>query len=105
MSLNENEKELIELKLTGIRGEMQANNEVMLLKLDQILEQTKKTNGRVNKHDEELEKQHEKMDSIERKIAVFDYFSKRPILLVLIGLGLVVLFNLEGFSSLIKIIK
>lgn len=51
------EHELLEQKIKGVYQKMDDNNTLILFKLERILEQTTRTNGRVTKIEDERDKE------------------------------------------------
>jgi hypothetical protein len=57
MAMTPMEHELLEQKFKGVYQKMDDNNTLILFKLERILEQTTRTNGRVSKIEEERDKE------------------------------------------------
>lgn len=85
------DKELIDEMVRGLRAEIRANNDIIMLQLGQIIDQTTKTNSRVTK--------------LEDETGIGRWFERKPkrffILLIIVAF-----FSMEGISSIIeRIIK
>ena len=92
------EHDRLELKIQGLKAEMMANSEMIAIKLSSIektgmetLEQAKATNGRVNKHDEELE--------------LFRFLKKHKIIAGFIIFGLMKFYEAIDINEIFKILK
>jgi len=84
-SMTPQDKQLLDEMLRGVRAEIKANHELMMLQLGQILEQTKKTNGRVTK--------------LELETGIGRWFERKPIRFTLLFI-LFLLLSVEGVRSL-----
>ena len=81
------DKQLIDEMMKGIRAEIRSNYELQRIQLNQILEQTKKTNGRVTK--------------IELETGIGRWFERKPIRFTLLFIFFLAL-SVEGVRSLIQ---
>jgi hypothetical protein len=81
------DKQLIDEMIRGIRAEISSRDEVIMLHLTQILEQTKKTNGRVSK--------------LELETGISRWFERKPIRFTLFVIFFLAL-SVEGIRSFIE---
>lgn len=88
--MTKEDRELIEEKFKGIKAEIKANHDMQMLKLESIYDQALKTNGRVT--------------DIEKETRIVRLFEKKPILIFLVGIGLIVLLNILDFERVIKLL-
>lgn len=108
---NEDLKELFEEKFKRVYAEISSNAEIAQQMLNQILEQTKKTNGRVNKLEEETanlklkENNHilscpqaPKIDKINEELMEYRILKKYPKLIPYIIIVIVII----GFATIYK---
>ena len=89
--MNKEDREILDLKFSGLKAEIMANHDLQMVKLETIYKQALKTNGRVTE--------------LEKETRIIRIFERKPILLVLVCLGLLVLYGLFDLTELIKLLK
>jgi hypothetical protein len=89
--MTKQEKEFINVKIDVLNERIESGNNIILLELDLIKQQTIKTNGRVT--------------CLEEETKVVRFFSKRPVLAFLIFIGIILLIGVIGLPELFTIIK
>lgn len=86
-SMTESERALIDEITRGLRAELRANNEYIMLQLNQILTQTKETAKRV--------------DKIEAETGIGRWFERNPVRFLILILGMA-LIGIEGLTSFLE---
>lgn len=85
------DRELVDLMLQGVRAEIKAKDEIIMLKLNQIINQTTKMSSRVTK--------------IEEQTAIGRWFERSPARFAVVGIILFFLASIGGTELIMKIIK
>lgn len=88
--MNIQDRELIEMKFTYISGVMQANHDAVMNELGHIKKEEEKTIGRINK--------------IEKETSVMRFFQRRPIILLLMVVGIIALIGSGGVTVILKML-
>ena len=95
--MQKQERELIEEKFKGVYLHQQSNFDLINQKLEQIHDQTKKTNGRVTSLEGDF-------TDYKKDMIFLHYISKKPILLALIVLGIIFLASILDINDLFKLL-
>lgn len=89
--MNKDDSCLIDEMFRGVRAEIKAKDDIIMLKLEQILEQTTKTNGRVTK--------------LEEQTAIGRWFERNPRRFIAVGVILVIFASIGGKEVIIDLVK
>lgn len=88
--MTKEEREIIELKFQGLKAEITTNHDMQMQKLETILTQAMKTNGRVT--------------DLEKETKTVRMFERKPVLLILFILGIIFLLSVFDLPTIIKLL-
>lgn len=88
--MTKEEREIIELKFQGLKAEITTNHDMQMQKLETILTQAMKTNGRVT--------------DLEKETKTVRMFERKPVLLILFILGIIFLLSIFDLPTIIKLL-
>lgn len=89
--MNKIDRELIDEMMKGIRAEIKAKDDIIMLRLGQILEQTTKTNGRVS--------------NIEAETAIWRWFERHPARFIAVWVVIISLSAIGGIELALTILQ
>jgi len=87
--MNKDDRCLIDEMLKGVRAEIKAKDDIIMMKLEQILAETRKTNGRVT--------------ALEEQTSIVRWFERNPKRFTLIAFFMLLL-SAKGSISIVEMI-